>query len=195
MAKQQAGDSKEPTQAELDEKARFEAEQAAKLAEATDPERLAEEEARQKAQADALAAAQAAAQASQDLLAKLMADQQAMQQKMAQLESEIAKQQKAAGKVVTREPRKLVGPANLETEKAHMAAIWPKNEKRKPVAPRVKTFMVEPVGAAVNEGWEPAIVSNCYDEADAKAAFMKMYKLELHGLPVRIYEVNQDTAA
>lgn len=150
---------------------------------------VSEEEARQLSQDAALKAAEARNAAQDDLMTQLMADQEKMRQAQVELEAKLDELRREQGKPAVRKPITLRGAVDADAEKLTQAAVWPKDAGRKPGPVVTKTFAVTPVGAAVEQGFGPAIVTNCYDSSDAKAAYMKQYKPEMHHLPVQIHEV------
>lgn len=153
------------------------------------PPVVSEDVARQLSQADALQQAQAKNASQEELMAQLLADQEKMRQSQAELEAKLDELRREQGKPAVRKPVTLRGGVDAEAERKTQAAVWPKDAERQPGPVKTKTFAVTPVGASLEQGFGPAVVENCYDSSDAKAAYMKQYKPELHHLPVQIHEV------
>lgn len=77
----------------------------------------------------------------------------------------------------------------LDADKAHdrLRSIWPLSAKRMPPPEPMtaKTFKVTPVGKLA-AGMAPAIVENCADEGDAKAAFFKGREEKAYKVAVKV---------
>ena len=123
-------------------------------------------------------------------VAELVARQQEMEAQLAALQNQIAA---AAGVQVEDKPVQLHGPANPRVETEHRAAFWPHDAERQLAAIKTRTYRVTPVGGAATAGWPVAVVDRCYDANDAKAAYLRNKKNELHGLPLKIELVSEET--
>jgi hypothetical protein len=143
--------------------------------------------------AEAAKAVEAAASGERELLAKLLDTQNELLKRQAELEAQIAT---LKGKATGERPTvRLRGACDPKAEAIHQASTWPKDADRRPGKVVTRTYSVTPVGAAIEQGLGPAIVDNCYDSSDAKAAYMRQYKPELHHLPVQIHEVKPEASS
>lgn len=120
---------------------------------------------------------------------ELVARQKEMEAQLAALQSQIA----AASGGGSAGPVSLHGPANPRAETEHRATFWPHDAERQLAPVKTRTYRVTPLAGAENEGWPVAVVDRCYDANDAKAAYLRNKKIELHGLPLKIELVSEET--
>ncbi len=155
-----------------------------------------EEAARSKALASAQGEAEKDRQDLEKRLAKLEQQANESQRKADEAQAELSDLRSQLGKPGGGEkPAVKMRSEALDAEKAHarLRDIWPLTGRRFPPSePMVgKTFKVTPTGR-LGSGMAPAIVENCSDEGDAKAAYFKGREEKAYKVSVKV-EPHGDT--
>jgi hypothetical protein len=151
------------------------------------------EEAEKKRAAEAQAKADAAKHADAE------SERMSLESRLARLEEESAERdaevvrlrQKLAEKTGSKEPILMRATAfNAEKSAKQIRDIWPRDSERlaeiyRSPMPLGKTFLVTPTGT-VGADMNPAIISNCADESDAKREYFAKTGAVPHKVSVRV---------
>lgn len=90
----------------------------------------------------------------------------------------------------------VAGALDVEKSAAHLLEIWPLDATRRPAARIIaKEFEVLPTGKALKMGLPAALVRNCSDEGDAKAAYFRKLGLDPVATTVQVRPAAQASAA